>query len=147
MKDVKRRLLGILQELTNQEQVLQQHLRNENGRIPDQLEDWMNVVENDEVVEALDRRTLDKIRAVLAAIDRVDSGTYGYSVKSGDPIEPDRLKAIPWATLTVTEAREQEGAGRPPVHRGASLDKAQPLERGEEPPGMSPGPTRSRDEG
>lgn len=146
MKDARKRLMSILQELIQSEQVLQRHMRNEDGRAPDQLEDWMHVVENDEIVEALDNRTLEKIRLVLAALDRVDRGTYGYSVKSGEPIEPERLKAIPWATLTIEEARQEEGAGQRPVHRGASLDKAQPLEKGE-PPGMSPGPTGSRDQG
>ena len=145
MKDIRRRLLGILHDLAKQDQALHKHLRNEDGRIPDQREDWMNVIEQDEVVEALDRRTLNRIREVLAALDRVDDGTYGYSVKSGEPIEPERLKAIPWATLTADEAREAEAELGPAVDAGASLEKARPLESGP-PPGQSPGPTGSRDQ-
>lgn len=145
MTDIRSRLLGILHELATQNQALQRHLRNEDGRIPEQREDWMNVIEQDEVVEALDRRTLDRIRAVLAAIDRVDAGTWGFSVKSGRPIEPERLEAIPWATLTADEAHEAEAEAGPAVDAGASLEKARPLESGP-PPGLSPGPTGSRDE-
>lgn len=147
MKDhqVRKRLMGELQELLRREKGLREHLRNEQGRTPEQLEDWMGVIENDEVVESLDRWTLQRIREVLAAIDRLDRGTWGKSVKSGRPIEPARLEAIPWATLTIDEARQEEGAGYPPVERTASQRKAEPMEKGA-PPGMSPGPTRSRDD-
>ena len=46
----------------------------------------------------------------LAAIDRaerrLEDGTYGYSVRSGQPIPDDRLEADPAAELTVEEARQ-----------------------------------------
>jgi DnaK suppressor protein len=51
------------------------------------------VVELRERLEALDR-----------AEERVDSGTYGYSIRSGDPIPDERLEADPAAELTVEEA-------------------------------------------
>jgi DnaK suppressor protein len=45
----------------------------------------------------------------LAAIDRAEQrvadGTYGLSVRSGQPIPDDRLEADPTAELTVEEAR------------------------------------------
>ncbi len=53
-------------------------------------------------------------RRLLAQIDRAlrrfDDGTYGVSEESGEPIGFDRLRAIPWATLTVRdqEMRERE---------------------------------------
>jgi len=49
----------------------------------------------------------------LAAVDRaeqrVEAGTYGISVRSGQPIPDDRLEADPTAELTVEEAAEQPG--------------------------------------
>lgn len=56
----------------------------------------------------------DSVRAELqerlAAIDRAEArlatGTYGYSVRSGEAIPDDRLEADPAAELTVQEARE-----------------------------------------
>lgn len=58
--------------------------------------------------------TDDSVRAELeerlAAIDRaghrLEAGTYGYSVRSGQPIPDDRLEADPTAELTVEEALE-----------------------------------------
>lgn len=48
---------------------------------------------------------------VEAALRRVDEGTYGYSVLSGDPIPDERLEALPAARYTVEEqARLERGA-------------------------------------
>jgi RNA polymerase-binding transcription factor len=59
--------------------------------------------------EGMDDSTADTLRDRLAAIDRalqrLDNGTYGRSVRSGVPIPDDRLDADPAAELTVEEAR------------------------------------------
>ena len=48
-----------------------------------------------------------RLREELAAIDRaerrLEEGTYGVSVQSGEPIPDARLEAIPWAERTVEE--------------------------------------------
>jgi DnaK suppressor protein len=57
--------------------------------------------------------TDDSVRAGLqerlAALDRaeqrLEAGTYGFSVRSGQPIPDDRLEADPAAELTAAEAR------------------------------------------
>jgi DnaK suppressor protein len=59
--------------------------------------------------EGMDDSTADTLRDRLAAIDRalqrLDNGTYGRSVRSGVPIPDERLDADPAAELTVEEAR------------------------------------------
>lgn len=59
--------------------------------------------------EAMDDSTADTLRERLAVIDRalqrLDNGTYGRSVRSGVPIPDERLDADPAAELTVEEAR------------------------------------------
>ncbi len=49
----------------------------------------------------------DSLREELAAIDRaekrIDEGTYGLSIESGDPIPDARLEVVPWAERTVEE--------------------------------------------
>jgi len=39
---------------------------------------------------------------------RLDEGTYGRSIRSGDPIPDERLEADPAAELTIEEARAAE---------------------------------------
>jgi DnaK suppressor protein len=60
--------------------------------------------------EAGDDAVAASLRARLDAIDRaehrIDDGSYGLSVRSGRPIEEDRLEADPAAELTAEEARQ-----------------------------------------
>ena len=62
--------------------------------------------------EGTDASVLEELTAHLAAIDRaeqrLEDGTYGYSVRSGAPIPDERLEADPSAELTVEEARQSE---------------------------------------
>lgn len=50
----------------------------------------------------------DRLAAIDRALKRLDEGTYGRSVRSGDPIPADRLEADPAAELTVEEARARQ---------------------------------------
>ena len=54
-----------------------------------------------------DQSVINRLRQELAAIERaeqrVEDGTYGVSVESGEPIPDGRLEAIPWADRTAEE--------------------------------------------
>ncbi len=60
--------------------------------------------------EGTDESVTAELKEHLAAIDRAEerlaSGTYGHSVRSGLPIPDDRLEADPSAELTIEEARQ-----------------------------------------
>ena len=47
----------------------------------------------------------ERLAAIGRAEQRVEAGTYGVSVRSGQSIPDDRLEADPAAELTVEEAR------------------------------------------
>lgn len=47
----------------------------------------------------------DRLAAIERALRRLDDGTYGFSVRSGEQIPDARLEANPAAELTVAEAR------------------------------------------
>jgi DnaK suppressor protein len=61
--------------------------------------------------QGMDDAIAEGFRSRIASIDRalrrLDEGTYGKSVLSGDPIPDGRLDADPAAELTVEEARTQ----------------------------------------
>lgn len=63
-----------------------------------------------ETDRALELRTRDRERKLLSKIDealeRIESGNYGYCEVTGDPISVRRLDARPTATMTV-EAQER----------------------------------------
>jgi DnaK suppressor protein len=51
----------------------------------------------------------DRLAAVGRAERRLAAGTYGISVRSGEPIPDERLEADPTTELTVEEAAEEPG--------------------------------------
>ncbi|MGZ4313337.1 MAG: TraR/DksA family transcriptional regulator [Solirubrobacteraceae bacterium] len=82
------------------------------------LESDENVEPGDEDSEDLYQDELDEgrrqdLRAELAAVERaekrLEAGTYGLSVLSGEPIPDGRLEARPTAELTVEEQQRQTG--------------------------------------
>ena len=62
--------------------------------------------------EAVDDAVADGVRERLLALDRaekrLEDGTYGRSVRSGDTIPDERLEIDPAAELTVDEAAADE---------------------------------------
>jgi DnaK suppressor protein len=60
--------------------------------------------EDDAIAESM----RDRLEAIERALHRLDDGTYGRSVRSGEPIPDERLEADPAAELTIEEARAAE---------------------------------------
>lgn len=48
----------------------------------------------------------ERLDAIDRAFKRLDDGTYGLSIRSGQPIPDERLEADPAAELTIGEARQ-----------------------------------------
>ena len=53
----------------------------------------------------------DRLAAVERAEERLAAGTYGLSIRSGEPIPDERLEANPTAELTVEEQDPGARAG------------------------------------
>jgi DnaK suppressor protein len=66
--------------------------------------------------ELVDDALLGQLRSELDAVERaeqrLEDGTYGFSVQSGEPIPAKRLEAIPWAERTAKEQERFDGARR-----------------------------------
>jgi DnaK suppressor protein len=67
-----------------------------------------------EAVERLNQtsaaRSLDgTLRAVEAALVRIDDGTYGYCVRCGAEIPAERLEAVPWSPYCLACSRAVAG--------------------------------------
>ena len=48
------------------------------------------------------------LNEIEAALTRIDDGTYGLCTRCGRPIDPERLEAVPYATLCIEDKRAQE---------------------------------------
>jgi DnaK suppressor protein len=63
----------------------------------------------DEFEAGLRERLLHELAAVERAEARIDDGTYGLSVESGEPIAEERLEALPTAERTAEEQARFDG--------------------------------------
>jgi DnaK suppressor protein len=82
------------------------------------LEDPVPAVSAEGMAIASANRFRDRVAAIDRALHRLDNGTYGRSVRSGEPIPSDRLGADPAAELTIEEAqgRRLTGVSPQPPH-------------------------------
>jgi DnaK suppressor protein len=64
------------------------------------------------VDDAVAARLRDRLAALDRALQRVEDGTYGRSIRSGAPIPDERLEADPASELTVQEAAADRAVDR-----------------------------------
>jgi DnaK suppressor protein len=68
------------------------------------LADPASGLNNEQVDDAIAESLRERLGAIERAEQRLADGTYGRSIRSGDPIPDERLRADPAAELTVEEA-------------------------------------------
>lgn len=56
----------------------------------------------------LEGNSEEVLRAIDAALARIDEGSYGTCERCGKPIGEERLEARPWATLCIDDQRALE---------------------------------------
>jgi RNA polymerase-binding protein DksA len=61
--------------------------------------------ELDATLEGNEERLL---QAIDAALQRIENGTYGICRSCGQPIDPERLEALPWTTQDIDCKRREE---------------------------------------
>jgi DnaK suppressor protein len=71
------------------------------GDLADRAQPLTTMDMDDSIAEQLEER----LARIDRALKRVEDGSYGLSVRSGQPIPEERLEADPAAELTVEEAR------------------------------------------
>jgi len=75
---------------------------------PGDLADPAERLTAEEVDDAVSGGLRERLAAIDRAERRLDEGTFGYSIRSGQPIPDDRLEADPAAELTVDEANRDD---------------------------------------
>jgi len=80
-------------------------IRNREGitieKSPDALDEVQNAAERELAIRNLDRES-QLLRAVRAALRRIDEGVYGVCVNCEEDINPKRLNAVPWTPYCIT---------------------------------------------
>lgn len=81
--------------------------KNENAGVGDE-QDQASAEQEITMNLRMSERTDNLLRKINSAIERIENGTYGYSVISGDEIGLQRMLARPLATMTIEEQEEYE---------------------------------------
>lgn len=77
---------------------------------PDSIDQISHTTERELAVDKLERES-SQLRAVRAALSRIQDGTYGICFDCEEKISPQRLAAVPWtrSCLTCQEAADRAG--------------------------------------
>jgi DnaK suppressor protein len=78
--------------------------RDAEGELGDASDD-ADALESEGVDDAIEASLRARLAAVERAEQRLAEGTYGLSVRSGQPIPDARLEVAPTAELTIEEAQ------------------------------------------
>ena len=83
---------------------LEQTIRNREAvdieRCPDAVDESIGAAERELAIRSLNRATT-LIHEVEAAISRIEKGGFGVCFLCEDPIESNRLNAVPWTTACI----------------------------------------------
>ena len=72
------------------------------------LAETASVTHDREVDFTLEEQEQRLLAAIDAALGRLDDGTFGQCERCGQPIEEERLEALPYATLCIDDKRRDE---------------------------------------
>lgn len=73
-------------------------LRRAREPLPKDFPDAAIIVENDEVLQAIETAATAEIASIERALARMDAGVFALCETCGEPIETARLKVVPYAT-------------------------------------------------
>jgi len=103
----RRRLLAWQAELHRQLSVPLAGITQEKVRLADPVDQGLQEVDLQQNLDNL-QRTRRLLRDIEAALARIEDGSYGYCLESGEKIGLRRLMALPAAALSVEMQEQQE---------------------------------------
>ncbi len=98
---VRHRLGDELSAILDRHGKIRDHLHNADRKMPADWSEAAQLIENDEVLEALEESGREAIASIQNALRRIADGEYTECVRCGEEINPRRLAALPTTTLCV----------------------------------------------
>ena len=75
------------------------HKQRKDGPLDKDMEEQAVEIQNDDVVDSLEKEAENEFRQVLQARERIDAGEGDICAVCEEPIAPARLEALPYTTL------------------------------------------------
>ncbi len=111
MRRRRERLEALLAHLERRTLAVERDLRRADGPLASDSEEQAVMLQNDDVLGALDREGHEQIGRIREALARMEAGTYGRCVDCGAEIAEARLEALPYALTCIACAQRRERAG------------------------------------
>jgi DnaK suppressor protein len=99
LRSSRARLVARGAELKDRIQRIGQDLRRANHPLPRDAPDAAIVIENDEVLQAIDETARRELSQIERALEKIDVGTFSKCESCGREIEAARLVAVPHAAV------------------------------------------------
>ncbi|MCX7978116.1 MAG: TraR/DksA family transcriptional regulator [Bdellovibrionaceae bacterium] len=110
IEECRNKLLRTKSDLLNRIREARSHLvDDEKGG--DEADQTVRVLAEQEFLNMQDRIRF-QLSEIEQALARIEAGTYGYCEETEEPIEPERLLAIPWTRLSIEGAEIRESMTR-----------------------------------
>jgi DnaK suppressor protein len=106
LRSIRERLLARNAELQERIRRVNDDLRRVVTPLPQDAPDAAVVMENDEVLKAVDEAARGELTQIGRALERLGSGTYGQCETCGKRIEVERLRVVPYALQCQGCARD-----------------------------------------
>jgi DnaK suppressor protein len=106
LRTARQRLLARGAELRERLERVQRDLRREREPLPRDSADAAILVENDEVLQALEQSAARELRHIDVALERLEQGVFALCEKCGAEIDAARLVAVPYTTNCRACARD-----------------------------------------
>jgi DnaK suppressor protein len=97
LRNIRAVLLARDSELRDRVQRVHEDLRRAVTPLPADAPDAAIVVENDEILHALNEAARSELEQIRRALDRIETGTYGMCEECGKRIDDERLRIVPYA--------------------------------------------------
>lgn len=99
MRETRQLLLERGAELRDRVQRVRHDLGRKREPLPRDSDDAAIVLENDEILQAIEKSAVGELGLIDTALRRLDEGTFAVCEKCGGEIELKRLEAVPYASL------------------------------------------------
>jgi len=100
-EETRQTLFSMLEELNERLGKITDDVKHADMPIEKDFAEQATQNENDEVLDRLGNAARTEIAMIQQAIARIDSGKYGFCLRCGGPIKPERLKIVPYSSLCV----------------------------------------------
>ena len=98
LRAVRQWLVARSAELRDRVKRTEDDLRRKAEPLPRDAPDAAIALENDEILMAIGATARTELHHIEHAMERLDAGTFAKCEQCGQPIEPERLRAVPYTS-------------------------------------------------